>query len=176
MGTQRALDENFGPASFTESDVSAMRAALAQADLAYDAGEVPVGAVVLDAQGRLIGQGFNRTIKDSDPTGHAEIIALRQAARAMGNYHLPGARLFVTLEPCAMCLGAMFHARLDGVVYGADDPKTGACGSVLSLHAVAALNHQTKVRGGLLAKECGAVLQRFFRERRINKRKDHLYL
>lgn len=153
-----------------------MRAALAQADLAYKAGEVPVGAVVLDAGGRLIGAGFNSTIKGCDPTGHAEIIALRQAAVAVRNYRLPGVQLFVTLEPCAMCLGAMLHARIDRVVYGADDPKTGACGSVLSLHAVAALNHHTHVSGGLLAHECGALLQRFFRERRLNKKNDHLYL
>lgn len=170
------LDDDCGAAAFAQSDVDAMRAALAQADFAYKAGEVPVGAVVLDAQGRLIGEGFNSTIKDHDPTGHAEIIALRQAAGAVGNYRLPGARLFVTLEPCAMCLGAMFHARIDRVVYGASDPKTGACGSVLSLHAVATLNHHTQVRGGLLAEECGALLQRFFRERRVNKKNDPIYL
>lgn len=176
MVTQIVLDDDCGSAAFAQSDVSAMCAALAQADFAYKAGEVPVGAVVLDAQGRLIGAGFNSTIKDRDPTGHAEIIALRQAASAVGNYRLPGARLFVTLEPCVMCLGAMFHARIDRVVYGASDPKTGACGSVLSLHAVATLNHHTQVRGGLLAQECGALLQRFFRERRVNKKNDHLYL
>lgn len=169
-------DDDYGPGAFDQSDASAMRAALAQADLAYKAGEVPVGAVVLDAQGRLIGAGFNSTIKSCDPTGHAEIIALRQAAVAVRNYRLPGVQLFVTLEPCAMCLGAMFHARIDRVVYGADDPKTGACGSVLSLHAVAALNHHTQVRGGLLAQECGALLQRFFRERRLSKKNDPLYL
>lgn len=169
-------DDDCGSKVFAQSDASAMRAALVQADLAYKAGEVPVGAVVLDAEGRLIGAGFNNTIKGCDPTGHAEIIALRQAAVAVRNYRLPGVQLFVTLEPCAMCLGAMFHARVDRVVYGANDPKTGACGSVLSLHAVAALNHHTRVCGGLLAQECGALLQRFFRERRLNKKNDHLYL
>lgn len=149
-----------------ELDLAAMRLALQQAGLAYAAGEVPVGAVVLDAQGHVIGQGFNRTITDHDPTGHAEIVALRQAAARMQNYRLPGAQLFVTLEPCAMCMGAMLHARLDRVVFGATDPKTGACGSVLDLHTVTQLNHQTAVTGGVLAQECGDLLRGFFRERR----------
>lgn len=143
-----------------------MQAALQQAELAYQVGEVPVGAVVLDAEGRIIGQGFNRTITDHDPTAHAEIVALRQAAAALGNYRLPGASLFVTLEPCAMCMGAMLHARIRRVVYAATDPKTGACGSVLCVHAYPQLNHQTSVTGGLLAAECGDLLRQFFRERR----------
>ncbi|MDS1141427.1 tRNA adenosine(34) deaminase TadA [Pusillimonas sp. SM2304] len=147
-------------------DEAAMRLALQQAELAYAAGEVPVGAVVLDADGQVIGTGFNRTIGDHDPTSHAEIVALRQAAASMRNYRLPGARLFVTLEPCVMCIGAMLHARLDRVVYGAADPKTGACGSVLDVHAIAQLNHQTQVTGGVLASECGDLLRQFFRERR----------
>ncbi|MEO6959690.1 MAG: tRNA adenosine(34) deaminase TadA [Burkholderiaceae bacterium] len=172
----QTLPDDCGAAAFAQSDVSAMRAALAQADFAYEAGEVPVGAVVLDARGQLIGAGFNSTIKNHDPTGHAEIMALRRAASMVGNYRLPGARLFVTLEPCVMCLGAMFHARIEHLMYGASDPKTGACGSVLSLHAVTTLNHHTQVCGGLLADECSALLRRFFRERRINKKNDHLYL
>jgi len=147
-------------------DAEAMRLALEQAELAYAAGEVPVGAVVLDAQGQLIGSGFNRTISDSDPTGHAEIVALRAAAMHLGNYRLPGASLYVTLEPCIMCIGAMLHARLGRVIYGATDPKTGACGSVLGVQAIPQLNHQTIVEGGVLADECAAMLRRFFRERR----------
>ncbi len=148
------------------SDEAAMRLALQQAELAYAAGEVPVGAVVLDAGGRVIGLGYNRSITDHDPSSHAEIVTLRQAAAFMKNYRLPGASLFVTLEPCAMCMGAMLHARLDRVVYGATDPKTGACGSVLSVHASPQLNHRTTVTGGVLADECGDMLRRFFRERR----------
>lgn len=147
-------------------NAAAMRLALEQAELAYAAGEVPVGAVVLDAQGQLIGAGFNRTIQDHDPTGHAEIVALRAAARHVRNYRLPGASLYVTLEPCTMCMGAMLHARLDRVVYGATDPKTGACGSVLDVHGIAQLNHQTEVEGGVLAEACAELLRRFFRERR----------
>ncbi|NYT86142.1 tRNA adenosine(34) deaminase TadA [Pollutimonas harenae] len=143
-----------------------MRLALDQAKLAYAAGEVPVGAVVLDEQGQVIGTGFNRTIQDHDPTGHAEIVALRAAAKHARNYRLPGASLYVTLEPCTMCMGAMLHARLDRVVFGATDPKTGACGSVLSVHGIVQLNHQTKVEGGVLAEECAELLRRFFRERR----------
>lgn len=151
---------------YSATDEAAMNDALAQAALAYAAGEVPVGAVVLDADGRTIGKGFNRTITDHDPTAHAEIVALRQAAAAVGNYRLPGASLFVTLEPCAMCMGAMLHARLRRVVFAATDPKTGACGSVLCVHSHPQLNHQTSVSGGLLAAECGDLLRKFFRERR----------
>ena len=143
-----------------------MQAALDQAALAYAAGEVPVGAVVLSPEGAIIGAGFNRTITDHDPSGHAEIMALRQAASVLKNYRLPGASVFVTLEPCAMCLGAMLHARVARVVFGATDPKTGVCGSVLALHAYPRLNHQTRVSGGLMAAESGDLLRRFFRERR----------
>ena len=154
-------------------DHEAMQLALEQAELAYAVGEVPVGAIVLDAQGQLIGKGFNQTIGQHDPTGHAEIIALREAARHVGNYRLPGAKLYVTLEPCIMCIGAMLHARLDRIVYGATDPKTGACGSVLSVHEVAQLNHHTTVEGGVMALECGELLRRFFRERRAQA-KNHM--
>jgi len=151
---------------FNADDVDAMRLALEQAAQAQSLGEVPVGAVVLDGAGRVIGAGFNRTISGHDPTGHAEIVALRQAAQALGNYRLPEASLFVTLEPCAMCVGAILHARLARVVYGAADPKTGACHSVLNVPAIAQLNHQTQVEGGLLAQECGELLRGFFRARR----------
>ncbi|MDX3895706.1 MAG: tRNA adenosine(34) deaminase TadA [Pusillimonas sp.] len=151
---------------FNADDADAMRLALEQAAQAEALGEVPVGAVVLDAAGRVIGAGFNRTISGHDPTGHAEIVALRQAALALGNYRLPEASLFVTLEPCAMCVGAILHARLARVVYGAADPKTGACHSVLNVPAIAQLNHQTRVEGGLLAQECGELLRGFFRARR----------
>lgn len=151
-------------------DAAAMRLALEQARLAREQGEVPVGAVVLDPSGRVLGSGFNRTIAGSDPTAHAEIVALRAAAAAVGNYRLPGMSLYVTLEPCAMCLGAMLHARLARVVYGASDPKTGACGSVLDFHVHPRLNHQTQVVGGVLQDECGELLRAFFRERRARPR------
>jgi len=153
-------------AGWAKLDVVGMQAALAMARAAAQAGEVPVGAVVLDARGVVLGQGFNRCITDHDPTGHAEIVALRDAAARMGNYRLPGLALYVTLEPCAMCMGAMMHARLARVVYGADDPKTGACGSVLNLPSLPQLNHHTEVVGGVLAQECAAALQEFFRARR----------
>lgn len=140
--------------------------ALTQAAQAQQRGEVPVGAVLVDAQGELLATGFNRTIIDHDPTAHAEIVALRAGARQVQNYRLPGASLYVTLEPCAMCLGAMFHARLARVVFGAHDPKTGVCGSVLNLSLEKQLNHHTHVEGGVLAQECGDTLRQFFKERR----------
>jgi tRNA(adenine34) deaminase len=143
-----------------------MRLALEQAARAKDLGEVPVGAVLLDASGEVIATGFNRTIADHDPTAHAEIVALRAAAREVKNYRLPGATLYVTLEPCAMCLGAMLHARLGRIVFAAADPKTGACGSVVNLLEHATLNHQTVLTSGILAEECGTYLRDFFRDRR----------
>jgi tRNA(adenine34) deaminase len=143
-----------------------MQLALAQAAQAQQLGEVPVGAVLVDAQGKLLATGFNRTIIDHDPTAHAEIVALRAGARQVQNYRLPGASLYVTLEPCAMCLGAMLHARLARVVFGAPDPKTGVCGSVLNLALEKQLNHHTQVEGGVLAQECGDTLRQFFKERR----------
>jgi len=159
--------EPASPQAAAEADDAArMELALDQARRAWEAGEVPVGAVVFDAEGRLVGRGSNRTIADRDPTAHAEIVALRMAARAAGNYRLPGATLYVTLEPCAMCMGAMLHARLARVVYGAPDPKTGACGSVLDLGAIGRINHQTSVRGGVSAESCGELLRGFFQERR----------
>ena len=142
-----------------------MREALALAALAAEAGEVPVGAVVVK-DGMVIGRGFNRPITSSDPTAHAEIVALREAAAHLGNYRLPGCELYVTLEPCAMCVGAMLHARLARVVFGASDPKTGACGSVVDLPRNEGLNHHAVFEGGALARECGALLKRFFADRR----------
>ena len=137
-------------------------------DLAREAGaagEVPVGAlIVLD--GEVVGRGFNQPIGRHDPTAHAEIMALRDAATRLGNYRLPGCTLNVTLEPCAMCAGAIMHARIDRVVLGARDPKTGAAGSVIDLFAEARLNHHTSVVGGVLADECGALLSGFFAARR----------
>ena len=148
------------------ADIAWMQLALVQAAQAQQLGEVPVGAVLVDAQGELLATGFNRTIIDHDPTAHAEIVALRAGAQQVQNYRLPGASLYVTLEPCAMCLGAMLHARLARVVFGAPDPKTGVCGSVLNLALEKQLNHHTQVEGGVLAQECGDTLRQFFKERR----------
>ncbi len=147
------------------TDITAMRLALAEARLAGAAGEVPVGAVVVK-DGQVIATGRNAPITGHDPTAHAEIVALRAAAQVLGNYRLDGCTLYVTLEPCAMCSGAMLHARVQRVVFGAAEPKTGAAGSVLDLFTDARLNHQTTVQGGVLAEDCGALLQDFFRHRR----------
>ncbi|MCM8594575.1 tRNA adenosine(34) deaminase TadA [Accumulibacter sp.] len=142
-----------------------MREALSLARAAECLGEVPVGAVVV-RDGEIIGRGFNSPIGEQDPTAHAEIAALRDAARRLGNYRLPGCELFVTLEPCAMCAGALLQARISRLVYGARDAKTGVHGSVVDLFAVPRLNHHTRVVGGVLAVECGRVLSAFFAERR----------
>ena len=142
-----------------------MREALLLARQAAALDEVPVGAVV-EQDGKIIGRGFNQPIGRSDPTAHAEIMALRDAAGFLGNYRLPGCTLYVTLEPCAMCVGAIMHARIARVVYGAVDPKTGACGSVIDLFAESRLNHHTEVFGGVLAEECGGLLSGFFSARR----------
>jgi tRNA(adenine34) deaminase len=142
-----------------------MREALAEAQRAWDRGEVPVGAVVVK-DGVVIGRGFNQPIGSHDPTAHAEIVALRAAAEAVGNYRLPGCELYVTLEPCVMCSGAMMHARLSRIVYGAADPKTGACGSVVNMFEQEKLNHHAEVEGGVLAEDCGNLLKAFFAERR----------
>jgi len=147
------------------SDESFMREALELAAQAAAVGEVPVGAVVV-RDGRIIGRGYNRPITSSDPTAHAEIVALREAAAAERNYRLPGCELYVTLEPCAMCVGAMVHARIARVLYGAADHKTGACGSIVDLPAIAHWNHHGVFTGGILAAECGETLRRFFAERR----------
>lgn len=142
-----------------------MRQALDQAHNAWALGEVPVGAVVVK-DGQIIATGFNQPIGTHDPTAHAEIMALRAAATILGNYRLPGCELYVTLEPCAMCSGAMIHARLSRVVFGASDPKTGACGSIVNLFEQNQLNHHTQLIGGVMAQECGALLKDFFAERR----------
>ena len=147
------------------SDEFFMREAMSMARAAECLGEVPVGAVVVQ-NGVIVGRGFNSPIGESDPTAHAEIAALRDAARVLGNYRLPGCELFVTLEPCAMCAGAIMHARISRVIYGARDPKTGVHASVLDLFAVDQLNHHTEIVGGVLADECGQLLSRFFAERR----------
>jgi tRNA(adenine34) deaminase len=143
-----------------------MRLALAQAAHAKAQNEVPVGAVVVSAEGELIGQGANAVIGLSDPTAHAEVMALREAASYLGNYRLPGASVFVTLEPCAMCLGAMFHARVARIVYGASDLKTGACGGRVDLSVRGTLNHHAHIEGGVMSDECGQVLSHFFKARR----------
>jgi tRNA(adenine34) deaminase len=142
-----------------------MREALGLAEAAAVGGEVPVGAVVVK-DGEIIGHGSNRPVAASDPTAHAEVIAMREAAASLGNYRLAGCELYVTLEPCAMCVGAMLHARISRVIFGARDPKTGACGSVVDLPSVEALNHHARFEGGVLAQECGALLKKFFAERR----------
>jgi tRNA(adenine34) deaminase len=142
-----------------------MRLALAQAEEARALGEVPVGAIVVKA-GEVMASGFNQPISRHDPSAHAEIVALRAAAQLLGNYRLPGCELYVTLEPCAMCAGAMQHARIERVVWGAPDPKTGACGSVVNLFDQPLLNHHARVQGGVLAQESAALLQSFFAQRR----------
>lgn len=142
-----------------------MREALSLARAAECLGEVPVGAIVV-REGIIVGRGFNTPIGESDPTAHAEISALRDAGRNLGNYRLPGCELFVTLEPCAMCAGAIMHARISRVVYGARDPKTGVHGSVVDLFGVERLNHHATVEGGVLAEECSTLLSAFFASRR----------
>lgn len=142
-----------------------MRAALGLAREAGAAEEVPVGAVVV-VGGEIVGRGYNQPILGNDPTAHAEIMALRDAARRLGNYRLPGSTLYVTLEPCVMCTGAIMHARVARVVYGARDPKTGAAGSIIDLYREDRLNHHAEIEGGVLAEECGALLSSFFAARR----------
>ena len=142
-----------------------MRAALAEADRARQAGEVPVGAVVV-SDGRIVGRGFNQPISSADPTAHAEIVALRDAARAAGNYRLTGVTLYVTVEPCLMCAGALVHARVATLVFGAREPKAGAVVSTMRVLEREALNHRVAVVEGVLEEECRAVVQAFFRERR----------
>ena len=151
------------------TDIEFMRLALAQATEAAQAGEVPVGSVIVQA-GKVIATGRNSPIAGHDPTAHAEIIALRAAAKSLGNYRLPDCTLYVTLEPCAMCSGAMLHARLKRVVFGTSDAKTGAAGSVINLFDQSQLNHQTALQGGVLADECAALLKSFFSQRREEKK------
>jgi len=150
---QAALDRQF------------MQQAIEQAHLAAIAGEVPVGAVLV-RDGQVISKAFNQPITNHDPSAHAEMLALRQAALTEQNYRLPGTTLYVTLEPCAMCAGAMLHARVDRIVFGAPDPKTGAAGSVVDLFAMKQINHQTSIEGGIMGDECGQLLKNFFKGRR----------
>ena len=147
------------------TDEAFMRRALELAQRAQQEGEVPVGAVVV-LEEKILGEGWNRPIAASDPTAHAEIQAMRAASSALSNYRLTGATLYVTLEPCVMCAGAMFHARIGRVVFGASDPKTGAAGGIVDLFRNEKLNHQAQFQGGVLASECGALLSRFFASRR----------
>lgn len=146
-----------------------MQIALELAAQAEAAGEVPVGAVVV-RDGEIVGRGFNAPISRHDPSAHAEMMALRDAAENLGNYRLVGCELFVTLEPCLMCAGAIMHARIARVVFGARDPKTGVCGSVLDAFAESRLNHHTRVEGGVLAEACSATLSRFFARRRTEQK------
>jgi tRNA(adenine34) deaminase len=148
-----------------ELDRQFMQQALEQAHLAALAGEVPVGALLV-RDGEVVSKGFNQPITTHDPSAHAEMLALRQAALSEQNYRLPGTTLYVTLEPCAMCAGAMLHARVERVVYGAADPKTGAAGSVLDVFSSKQINHQTTAEGGVMGEECGQLLRDFFKERR----------
>jgi tRNA(adenine34) deaminase len=153
--------------AFAEGDIRWMRHALAlaaRAEREFD--EIPVGAVLVDAEGRMIGEGWNRNISDHDPSAHAEIVAMREAGRALGNHRLVGCTLYVTLEPCAMCAMAAVHARLARVVYAATDPKTGAAGSVFDLIADPRHNHRVEVLGGVLADEASVMLTNYFRRKR----------
>ena len=155
--------------SGNEKDIALMREALRLAGQAAQCGEVPVGAVVV-LDGEIIGRGYNAPISRHDPSAHAEMMALREAAQYLENYRLVGCELFVTLEPCLMCAGAIMHARIARLVYGASDPKTGACGSVVDAFAEHRLNHHTEVSGGVLAEECGAMLSEFFAMRRAQQK------
>ncbi len=150
---------------WSETDLDNMRAALAEAEAAAGEGEVPVGAVVV-AGGEIIARGHNRSETDNDPSAHAEIVALRAAARTTGNYRLTDATLYVTLEPCAMCMGALVQARIERLVFGAYDPKAGAAGSAIDLSDSPSFNHRFEINGGVMAEECGSVLKTFFESRR----------
>jgi len=161
----QALITGKSEASDSPSDEAFMRLALNAAREARAVGEVPVGAVVV-LDGKVIATGSNHPISGHDPSAHAEMLAMRAAAQALGNYRLVGCELFVTLEPCAMCVGAIFHARVARVIYGAADPKTGACGSAVDLFGNTRLNHHATLTPGVLADECGALLTDFFRSRR----------
>jgi len=149
----------------TYNNAEYMQAALHEAKNAEAAGEVPVGAVIM-RDGEIIARGQNRVLRDNDPTAHAEVVAMRAAGQVLGNYRLEDCELYVTLEPCAMCAGAVTHARIAKLVYGAADPKAGACGGALSVLNHPALNHQVEVVSGVMAEECGKLLREFFRARR----------
>ncbi|QEE29782.1 tRNA adenosine(34) deaminase TadA [Terriglobus albidus] len=147
-------------------DLEYLNAAIEEARAAELGGEVPIGCVVVSSTGEIVGRGQNRVLRDQDPTAHAEIVALREAGRTLANYRLSGCTLYVTLEPCAMCAGAILHARIARLVYAAPDPKAGACGSVLSVMNHPQLNHRVDVVSGQLAAECGEILRSFFKARR----------
>ncbi len=151
--------------AWTETDLAHMRLALAEAEAADAQHEVPIGAVVT-IDGDMIAAGHNRSVVDADPSGHAEIVVLRNACRTVANHRLSGATLYVTLEPCAMCIGAIAQARISRLVFGAYDPKAGAAGSAIDLVGSKALNHRFEVNGGVLADKCGALLKEFFQKRR----------
>jgi tRNA(adenine34) deaminase len=157
--------QNYGP----ENDATFMRAALAQAELAERAGEVPIGAVVV-FKGEIVGRGFNRNLLDHDPSAHAEMVAMREAARNLRNHRLVGCEMFVTMEPCAMCAGALVHARFSRLVYGASDPKAGAVSSVMQVLNHPKLNHLMDVTSGTLAHECSEMVKAFFRSRRAESK------
>ena len=148
-----------------EDDLDFLHAAITEAEAAERDGEVPVGAVVV-FEGEIIARGNNRVLRDSDPTAHAEMVAMRAAGKVLENYRLEGCSMYVTLEPCAMCAGAILHARIARLVYAASDPKAGACGSVLGVMNHPQLNHRVEVVSGVLAEECGTLLKNFFRARR----------
>jgi tRNA(adenine34) deaminase len=151
------------------TDIDYMQEAVKLAQQAASNGEVPVGAIVVK-DGDIIGRGSNAPISLSDPSAHAEMLAIRDAAKTLGNYRLIDCTLYVTLEPCAMCAGVIQHARLSKLVYGASDPKTGVCGSVINLMAETKLNHHTTVIGGVMAEECGGILRTFFKQRRLKSK------
>jgi len=157
------------PSGREENQVAFMRLALREADRARREQEVPVGAIVV-RDGRVIARAYNRPIHLKDPTAHAEVLALRRATRKVGNYRLTGCTLYVTIEPCAMCAGAMVQARLKRVVFGASDPKAGAGGSVLSVLNHPRLNHRVEVTEGVLGEDCAAILKKFFRSKRKKKK------
>ena len=150
---------------WSELDLDHMRAALSEAKVAGDEGEVPVGAVVV-AGGEIVARGHNRSETDKDPSAHAEIVALREAGRKTGNHRLTDATLYVTLEPCAMCMGALVQARIERLVFGAYDPKAGSAGSAIDLSDSPSFNHRFEINGGVLAEECGAILKTFFEWKR----------
>jgi tRNA(adenine34) deaminase len=154
------------PTDFSSTDQELMLEAIAEARAAEAAGEVPVGAVIVSAAGEVIARGANRVLRDSDPTAHAEIVALRLAGATLGNYRLLGCTLYSTLEPCSMCAGAILHARIARLVYAAADPKAGACGSVIAVMNHPALNHRVELIEGVRAEECGKMLTDFFRAKR----------
>lgn len=153
-------------AALAATDEKYMHMALAMAEQAAAQGEVPVGAVIVDAAGKVISSAYNQTISNCDPTAHAEIVALRQAAQIRHNYRLNGLRLYVSLEPCLMCLGAMFHARIAEIIFAAHDPKTGACGGLVDISSLAHLNHHAQIRAGVLAEQSAHILKKFFQQRR----------